>query len=125
MYRKVIVLFQQNLDNQLKTLPKKSGDNVQNVTLTTQDLLVLLIPFLPLVECEELWGLCASTAVIGNADAGVQKRGYRVLSKLVQGEILSAVLNGEAVLQQLSEGVNVGAAARRVCHHNHHPLPCP
>jgi len=126
MYRKVVALFKQNLNNQPKSQPKASGDNVQNVTLTTQDLLVLLLPYLPLTECEELWELCASTAVIGNPDAGVQKRGYRILSKLVQGGKLNAVLNAEAVLQQLAEGADsVGAAAKRVCHHELHPMHYP
>ena len=121
MYQKVIALFKQNLNNQPKKPPKTDGDNVQNVTLTTQDLLVLLLPYLPFAECEELWGFCVSTAVISNADAGVQKRGYRVLSKLVQGEKLSAVLNAEVVLHQLAESADrVGPAARRVCKHKHH-----
>jgi ribosomal RNA-processing protein 12 len=121
MYRKVIALFQQNLSNQPKNLAKPGGDNVPNVILTTQDLLVLLLPYLPLSECKELWGLCVSGAIIGNADGGIQNRGYRILSKLVQGGKLGAVLDAEAVLQHLAEGASsVGAAAKRVCHHMHH-----
>ncbi|KAF8515453.1 NUC173-domain-containing protein [Gautieria morchelliformis] len=114
MYRKVVALFQQNLSNQPKNLAKPGGDNVQNVILTTQDLLVLLLPYLPLSECKELWGVCASAAIIGNADGGIQKRGYRILSKLVQGGKLGAFLDAAAVLQQLAEGADsVGAAAKR------------
>ena len=116
MYRKVLALFQQNLGNQPRIQHKAGGDSTQNVTLTTQDLLLLLLPWLPSGECEELWRLCVSTAVIGNADAGVQKRGYRILSKLVQGGKLVGVLDAETTLQRLIERAdNVGAAARRVC----------
>lgn len=119
MYRKVIALFQQNIGNQPKNLPKAGSDNSQNVTFTTQDLLILLLPYLPLKECEELWTICTSTGVIGNADAGVQKRGYRILFKLVQGGKLAAVLKAEAILQHLTESADsVAAAAKRVCLHS-------
>ncbi|KAF8521281.1 NUC173-domain-containing protein [Hysterangium stoloniferum] len=112
MYQKVVTLFQQNLANPVTKEPKKPEGS--NITLMTQDLLILLLPYLPKKECEELWILCVSRAVISNADAGVQKRCYRTLSKLVQAGKLSSVLDAEKVLTELiASAETVGASAKR------------
>ncbi|KAF8586684.1 NUC173-domain-containing protein [Ramaria rubella] len=114
MYRKVIALFQHNLNNKPASIPKNNVDNAQNVILMTQDLLVLLLPYLPSPECEGLWNICISSLVIGNSDAAVQKRGYRILSKLAQGGKMSTILDVENILKQLSDGMDiVGPAAKR------------
>ena len=115
MYRKVVTLFQQNLGFPSKNLSKTAASDVPNVTLMAQDLLVLLLPCLSTADCKALWDLCASNAVVGNADAGIQKRGYRIMSKLVQSRRMDGRLDIEAVLSQLEEvAVGVGGPAKRV-----------
>lgn len=110
MFRKVVSLFEQNLANP-RPIPK--GGEASNMTLMAQDLLVLLLSELPQTQCQELWNICVSSSVIGNPDGGIQKRGYRLLSKLVQGGKL-ANLNVEDVLFQLTaRSESVAAPAKR------------
>ena len=112
MYKKVITLFKQNLTNPPKSHPK--GSDAPNMTLMAQDLLVLLLPELPQAQCQELWTLCTSSQVVGNGDAAIQKRGYRILSKLVQTSKLSSELNIEEILTGLTASADsVGAPAKR------------
>ncbi|KIJ49356.1 hypothetical protein M422DRAFT_59161 [Sphaerobolus stellatus SS14] len=112
MYKKVVSLFKQNLTNPAKNPPK--GSDAPNMTLMAQDLLILLLPELPLPQCQELWALCTSSQVTGSDDTAIQKRGYRILSKLVQTGKLSSVQSVEDVLTQLTATAEtVGAPAKR------------
>jgi ribosomal RNA-processing protein 12 len=118
MYQKVVTLFRQNLANPVTKGPKQPEGS--NVTLMAQDLLIILLPYLPQRECEELWRL--SHTAINNADAGIQKRCYRTLSKLIQAGKLSSVLDVEKVLIQLTASADtVAAAAKRVYYYYYYP----
>ncbi|KAF9241576.1 armadillo-type protein [Melanogaster broomeanus] len=79
-YHKVTELFRQNLQN-LTTAPH-SPQNA-SVTTMTQDLLILLLPFLEAPEVSSLFQICLTEKVLCCKDNGVQKRGYKVLAKLL------------------------------------------
>jgi ribosomal RNA-processing protein 12 len=57
------------------------------------DLLITLVPFLGVEDGKSLLELCESNELLRNEDAGVQKKTYRVLSRLLDGH------KGEALLR--------------------------
>ncbi|KAF7428290.1 hypothetical protein PC9H_007511 [Pleurotus ostreatus] len=70
-----------------------------NVTTMTEDILVLLLPYLSPVDSAALFEFCLSPDVIGARDNGVQKRGYKILARLTdRGKF---PVNAEDVLQRL------------------------
>ncbi|KAG9316604.1 armadillo-type protein [Chiua virens] len=78
-YHKVVELFQQNLQNYA------AAPNVHqhaNVTTMTQDLLILLLPFLETQEMSSLVQICMTDGVLCCKENGVQKRGYKILAKV-------------------------------------------
>ncbi|GJJ06213.1 hypothetical protein Clacol_000403 [Clathrus columnatus] len=113
MYHKVVSLFQQEIKNPSKPTSVK-GTDAPNMLLMTQDLLILILPTLPRAECKELWDLCLSGVVIGHSESGVQKRGYRILTKLIEAGRLTSVLDVEDVITKLtSSSDTVTAPAKR------------
>jgi ribosomal RNA-processing protein 12 len=79
----------------------------------TQDILLILLPFLSSSDATALFELVLSAKVLSNSDNGVQKRGYKILSRLVDSD--RAVLNIEDVLHRLevvSDGL--ASAAKKV-----------
>lgn len=118
MYRKVVSLFQQEINKPSKNQPPK-GSDAPNVLLMSQDLLILVLPRLPQPECKELWDLCSSSAVMGHPESGVQKRGYRILMKLFESGSLTGVLNVEDVITNLTSSSDaVSTPAKRVSFEN-------
>ncbi|KAG5221476.1 NUC173-domain-containing protein [Salix suchowensis] len=65
----------------------------------TEDILVLLLPYLSSVDSAALFEFCLSPDVIGARDNGIQKRGYKILARLTdRGKF---PVNAEDVLQRL------------------------
>lgn len=52
----------------------------------TQDILILLLPYLSSDDVIVLFHLCLSKEVLSSEESGVQKRGYKILAKLVESD---------------------------------------
>ncbi|KAF8639555.1 hypothetical protein AX17_001459 [Amanita inopinata Kibby_2008] len=81
-YQKVVDLFKTNL----ATSPLAAAENARsgNMTATTQDILILLLPNLSTMDANALFQLCLSEEVLLAKVNAVQKRGYKILSKLLE-----------------------------------------
>ena len=87
------------------------GDGV--VTMT-QDLLQVLLPYLGEKDAQTLFEISSAEDVLENKATGVQKRGYKILSKLVESGKIE--VTPEDFLQQLEGRADgVSAAAKKVC----------
>lgn len=96
-YQNVITLFKQNLTSAKTVGPEGQG----NVAAATQDLLVTLLPYLSSADASALFKLCLWPEVLNHSDNGVQKRGYKILGKLVESGRVS--VEPEEVLKRLDE----------------------
>ncbi|KAH9047869.1 NUC173-domain-containing protein [Lactarius hengduanensis] len=95
-YHKVFGLFKQNL-----TKPNHDPTNPGSVVAMTQDILVLVLPYLSDEDASGLFDVILSKEVLTNQDNGVQKRGYKILAKLIEvGKVSPDV---EPVIEQLDE----------------------
>lgn len=95
-YSKVVELFRQNFQR-LSAAPDVQQN--ANVTTMTQDLLILLLPWLEAQETMSLVQICMINEVLCCKDNGVQKRGYKILAKVLNsGKVQTDTL---ATLQQL------------------------
>jgi len=78
-----------------------------------QDLLILLLPYLTPADAGILFELCLTAEVLGNNDSGVQKRGYKILTRLI--EMGKVTVNAEYVHQTLDEpSDSLAPAAKKV-----------
>ncbi|TDL26142.1 NUC173-domain-containing protein [Rickenella mellea] len=107
--RKVGGLFKTNLEK--GALSAQPSNDQHSVIATTQDILVLLLPYYPAGEAKALFNLCLSTDVLTNKDNGVQKRGYKLLYKLVESGKVD--VNSESTLAVLEEVADETAAAAK------------
>ena len=90
-----------------------NGLDSGGVTAMTQDITILLLPYISSVDAGALYQLCLSSNVIANKDSGVQKRGYKILAKLVESGKVNA--NPEVVFFKLDEQLNsLAPAAKKV-----------
>ncbi|KAG7446321.1 ribosomal RNA-processing protein 12 [Guyanagaster necrorhizus] len=94
-YAKVFEMFKTNLRQPLHA----SSDG--NTIITTQDLLIMLLSHLSTTEANALFTLCLSEEVLYSKDNGVQKRGYKILCRLVECGDIS--IDTESVIRQLGE----------------------
>ena len=79
----------------------------------TQDILVLVLPYLSNQDASGLYDVILSTEVLANQDNGVQKRGYKILAKLV--ELGKMSMDVEAVIERLDElSDGLAPAAKKV-----------
>jgi ribosomal RNA-processing protein 12 len=109
-YRKVFNLFRQNLT---KKQPSRTSTNAGSVTSMTQDILFFLLPYLSTQNASELFDATFSNEVLVNADNAVQKRGYKILARLVESGKLS--LDAEQLFKQLGElSDGLSSAAKKV-----------
>ncbi|CAK5265693.1 unnamed protein product [Mycena citricolor] len=71
----------------------------------TQDLILLLLPSLSTADAQQLFDLCLSAQVLGARDNGVQKRGYKILARLVETGKVDVSQDGraEVVLKKIDE----------------------
>ncbi|KAG0698148.1 armadillo-type protein [Suillus ampliporus] len=103
-YRKVVDLFRQSL---------QQSDN-GSTTAMTQDLLILLLPFLEVQDVAALFSTCLAQEVLCHKDNGVQKRGYKILAKLLEnGKAEEDALQTFQRLDELSDGLAPAAKKDR------------
>ena len=109
-YRKVVELFKQNM---AKDSESDNSNDTGNLIIISQDLLILLLPHLPPADATTLFQLCLSSEVLNYKDNGVQKRGYKILGKLVDAG--KVAVDAEHVLKALDElGDGLLPAAKKV-----------
>lgn len=83
------------------------------VITMTQDLLQVLLPYLGGKDAQTLFEISTTEDVLENKDTGVQKRGYKILGKLVEGGKIE--FTPEDFIQQLEGRADgVSAAAKKV-----------
>ncbi|KAF7306090.1 rRNA processing protein [Mycena chlorophos] len=97
---KIVQLLKTNLAAQAAN-PRQSSIEGGSEAATTQDLILLLLPYLASSDAQQLFQLCLSTTVLCAKDNGVQKRGYKILARLVETQKVS--IDVEPVLKQLDE----------------------
>ncbi|KAG5638468.1 hypothetical protein H0H81_012533 [Sphagnurus paluster] len=107
-YRKVVDLFKNNMALSAKAPVQSGGQDSGSVTATTQDILILLLPYLSSADATSLFNLCLTTEVLGGKDDGVQKRGYKILTKLTESG--KVAIDAEAIVKRLDD-VSDGLAA--------------
>ncbi|KAF7321737.1 rRNA processing protein [Mycena kentingensis (nom. inval.)] len=110
---KIIQLLKNNLAAQAAQ-PRHSSIEGGSEAAATQDLVLLLLPYLSTSDAEQLFQLCLSTTVLCAKDNGVQKRGYKILARLVESQ--NVTINAEVVLKQLDdmlEGITPAAKKDR------------
>ena len=76
----------------------------------TLDLLILMLSYLPATEAQALFEACLSTEILEAKDNAVQKRGYKILAKLMEGG--KVTVDAQAVIQKLDallEGLSPAA----------------
>lgn len=111
-YRKVFGLFSQNLKKSRND--RGSTDTISTISMTL-DILVLLLPYLSAQDASELFDAIFSEEVLVNTDNAVQKRAYKILSRLVEGGKLP--IDVEQLfkrLDELSDGLSSAAKKDRL-----------
>ncbi|KAG6900495.1 hypothetical protein C0993_009805 [Termitomyces sp. T159_Od127] len=114
-YVKVVELFKNNLALAAKDTSQHGGQDSGSVTAMTQDILILLLPYLSSADGTALFDLCLSTEVLTGKDNGVQKRGYKILTKLIESGRVT--VDAETVIcrmDELSEGLVAAAKKDRM-----------
>lgn len=111
---KVIELFKRNLAASQNGPTSHAGDNdLGSVTATTQDILILLLPYLTSADAMALFKLTLTPEVLAGKDSGVQKRAYKILTKLLESKKLT--IDPEVVLGKLDEFTDrLAPAAKKV-----------
>ena len=83
------------------------------MTTTSQDILILLLPYLSKADLESLFELTLSPEVLNCKDNGVQKRGYKILSRVV--ETGKVTVDAEPILRKLDDLTDgLAPAAKKV-----------
>jgi ribosomal RNA-processing protein 12 len=112
-HHKVVDLFKQNLAKSPAPLANNGPDDNGSVTAMTQDILILLLPYLSSTDATALFQMCLSSNTLGNKDNSVPKRGYKILAKLVESG--KVTVGAETVLGQLDEfAEGLAPAAKKV-----------
>ncbi|TFK68676.1 NUC173-domain-containing protein [Pluteus cervinus] len=84
-FAKVLALLKTQLGTQQNTGSHRgSEDDTPSATATTLDILHLLLPQLSVANATELFQVCLLNEVLGSSDGGMQKRGYKILTRLLQ-----------------------------------------
>ncbi|KAK0195371.1 armadillo-type protein [Armillaria mellea] len=94
-YAKVFEMFKANLRQ------PTNGSSDDNTIIITQDLLVMLLPHLSTTNAKALFAVCLSEEVLCSKANGVQKRGYKILCRLLECGNIS--IDTESVIRQLGE----------------------
>ncbi|THU95393.1 ribosomal RNA-processing protein 12 [Dendrothele bispora CBS 962.96] len=96
-YGKVVSLLKNDL---AKTSQMKSGvSSDESVTVTALDLLLLLLPYLSTTDLNALFQTCLSSTLLAIKDNAVQKRGYKVLARIVESK--KTTVDVETVFREL------------------------
>ncbi|EPQ57690.1 hypothetical protein GLOTRDRAFT_37808 [Gloeophyllum trabeum ATCC 11539] len=103
-YAKVLDLFKRHVAS--------TDEGSGGVTATTQDLLVILLPYLSAQDASALFDFCLSEQVLAHRDNAVQKRAYKILVKLAESG--QAEVRAEEVLGRLQAVLDkLGAAGKK------------
>ncbi|KAK0485757.1 armadillo-type protein [Armillaria novae-zelandiae] len=94
-YANVFKMFKANLRQ------PSNGSSDDNTIIITQDLLIMLLPHLSTTDAIALFAVCLSEEVLCSKVNGVQKRGYKILWRLVECGNIS--IDTESVIRQLGE----------------------
>lgn len=109
----MVQLLKANLANQAAQPHRNGSIEGGSEAATTQDLVILLLPHLSRADAQQLFQLCLSAQVLSARDNGVQKRGYKILTRLIESQ--KVVVDAEVVLKQLDElGDGLAPAAKKV-----------
>ena len=83
--RKVVDMFTTNLEK-LSTATnnnaRSNGNQQRSIVSAMQDILVILVPHLSQEDARTVFDLCLAPDVLRIQDTGVQKRAYKLLSKI-------------------------------------------
>ncbi|KAI0821663.1 NUC173-domain-containing protein [Trametes gibbosa] len=112
-YHKLVGLFKQNLAKAQSSSANR-GAASDSMTAVTQDLLLLVLPYLSTEDATELLSLYLTNEVLESKDNGVQKRGYKTLARLVESgkvEIDAAAIF--KTLEGLVDGLSAAAKKDR------------
>ncbi|KAA1475204.1 NUC173-domain-containing protein [Dentipellis sp. KUC8613] len=107
-FGKIVALLKQDLAKPQTTRGAPDGGSVAAMA---QDILLLLLPHLGAADAAALFELCLTPAVLAYPDNGVQKRGYKILARLVEGG--KVVLDVEDVVKRLDGVAEALAAAAK------------
>lgn len=103
-------LFSENLK---KSRNARGSTDTSSTISMTLDILVLLLPYLSTQDASELFDAIFSEEVLVNPDNAVQKRGYKILARLVEGGKLP--LDVEQLFKRLDElSDRLSSAAKKV-----------
>ena len=80
----------------------KGNADSGSIATMTQDILILLLPYLSSNDVNALFGFCLSKEVLSSEESGVQKRGYKILAKLIEGGVVP-VADAPGVFKLLDE----------------------
>lgn len=84
-----------------------------SATAMTQDILILLLPYLSQADATALFETCLTPEVLSGKDNGVQKRGYKILAKLMESGKIDVDVG--VVLQKLDKLLDgLTSAAKKV-----------
>ena len=97
--------------------PSTPAPGAVPVSHTTLDILLLILPFLSLGSSQTLFEMALNKDLVENSDPGVQKKSYRILSRLVEQGVLQGKVNIiEHVVKRIGEtSETVSQGAQRVC----------
>ncbi|KAI0341904.1 ribosomal RNA-processing protein 12 [Trametopsis cervina] len=108
-YQKLIVLLKQNILAAGPSNPQ--GGKANSVTAMTLDLLVLVLPYLSPSDGSALFDICLASDITESRDNAVQKRGYKILGKLLECDKVSP--DPQTVLQKMDTVLSGLAAAAK------------
>ncbi|KZT59521.1 NUC173-domain-containing protein [Calocera cornea HHB12733] len=99
-YERVVGLLK---DDMKKSAPIAAASGT-SVSYTMLDLLILFVPHLPTKQANSLLWMVASPEFLGNKDASIQKKAYRLLARLAQsGKVLKDGDGTDRLLTLVSE----------------------
>ncbi|KAM0786993.1 hypothetical protein ACM66B_002411 [Microbotryomycetes sp. NB124-2] len=98
-YDRVETLLVQALDSAAPQVKKDSSDNVIAPTHALLDILITFIPNAGPIE-RRFFDLAMSEKILGASDQGIQKKGYRIMSRLAEER------NGSVLLGRIAEVVD-------------------
>lgn len=100
------------------TNPAPAAAGTTPLSHTMLDLLIILVPHLPVADALKLFAATQTSTLLEHNDATVQKKSYRILARLIDSGKVAAALQGESVdtfVKRVEEvGPNVGPGAQRV-----------
>ena len=109
-----MALLKQNLAKANTTHVPTGSAEQGSLTSMSLDLIILTLPHLSEADASSLFKLCLSSEVLESKDNATQKRGYKILGKLLESGKVQ--VDAQDVLQQLDKLLDgLSPAAKRVC----------